>query len=80
MGNIYVKRRSGLLEPFEVPELAIDDAIERNWVRSEDGRLMEPRPPEYLYTSPLWSDAVANWFYGTQVRRFGGYWWGSLNG
>lgn len=33
MDKVYVHRRSGLLEPFEVPELTIDEAITRNWER-----------------------------------------------
>ena len=79
MGSIWVKRgNSGLLEPFEVPELTIDDAIDRNYVRRQGGRLMEAKPEKFLYTSPLWSPAISNWFYSQ--RRFDDYWWGSLNG
>lgn len=77
MERIWVKRgRSGLLEPFEVPELTIDKAIDRNWVRREDGRLMEAKPPMFLHTSPLWSPAISNWFYSS--RRFDSHWWGQV--
>jgi hypothetical protein len=67
---VYVSRaKSRLLVPFEVPELTLDKAIDRGWVRRDDGRLMEPKPPESLKTSPLWSQAVSNWFYGEVVNR-----------
>lgn len=70
---VYVHRpRSGLLMPFDVPEVTIDAAIERGWVRH--GRLMEPKPEEFLYTSPLWSQAVANWFYGQVVPQRPRWW------
>lgn len=48
---IYVSRASGLLEPFTVPEITIDAAIDRGWER--DGRLLLPRPAEFLPTYPL---------------------------
>ena len=65
-------RRGGLLVPFDVPELTIDDAIERGWQRRDDGRLMEPKPDEYLPVYPVdrpWAFAPAripwrdNWHY-----------------
>jgi hypothetical protein len=51
--GVYVKRGSGLLEPFEVPELTLDEAINRGWERH--GRLMEPKHEELLPTYPLWN-------------------------
>ena len=50
---ITVRRHSGLVVPFDVPELTICRAIDRNWQRRKDGRLMEPKPVEYLPTYPL---------------------------
>ena len=50
---VNVARPSGLLVPFTVPDLTIEQAIERNWMRREDGLLMEPKPDEYLLTYPL---------------------------
>lgn len=51
--SVYVTRRSGLLEPFEPPELTMDAAIDRGWERH--GRLLEPKrqEEEYLQTYPL---------------------------
>jgi hypothetical protein len=52
--SVLVARASGLLAPFEVPELTIERAIERNWAMRGDGRLLEPKPKreEYLFTFP----------------------------
>ena len=49
---IYVKHGpAGLLVPFEVPSLALDDTIERGWELA--GPLMRPKPREFLKTSPF---------------------------
>jgi hypothetical protein len=67
--SIYVRRAGReLLEPFKVPELTMDEAIRRGWELNDDDRLMVPkRDEEFLKTSPLWSQAVANWYFGSQV-------------
>jgi hypothetical protein len=60
--SVNVARPSGLLVPFEPPDLTIDKAIERGWMLREDGLLMEPKPDEYLPTYPLvwpWADEHA---------------------
>lgn len=46
------RRGSGLLEPFAVPELSLDEAINRGWERH--GALLEPKSEEYL---PAYPDA-----------------------
>jgi hypothetical protein len=51
--SVLVARSSGLLAPFDPPELTIEQAIERGWERRADGRLMEPKPDEYLPAYPL---------------------------
>lgn len=50
---ITIARPSGIAVPFEVPELTMEQAIDRGWVRREDGRLLEPKPEEYLLTYPV---------------------------
>lgn len=55
--SIYVKRGSGLLEPFTVPELTMDQSISRGW--EVNGLLMEPkREEEFLQTYPMPSWAL----------------------
>lgn len=46
--SVYVHRDSGLLEPFEVPELTMEASIDRSM--EIDGALLVPRQPEYLPT------------------------------
>ena len=53
MCEVTVRRPSGLLVPFDPPELTLDKAIERNWQRRDDGQLLEPKAEEYLPTYPL---------------------------
>jgi hypothetical protein len=56
---IYVSRRSGLLERFDPPELTIDAAIDRGWLPPPPpGRLLAPRPEEFLVTHPPGSEAT----------------------
>lgn len=43
----WVTRRSGLLEPFTVPELTIDEAISRGW--EQRGPLMQPKRDERFF-------------------------------
>ena len=54
MCEVHVTRPSGLLAPFDPPELTIAGAIDRGWEMRADGRLMEPKPEEFLYTSTVW--------------------------
>jgi hypothetical protein len=53
MCKVHVTRPSGILAPFEVPELTMEQAIERNWARRAGGRLLEPRPEERLPAYPM---------------------------
>jgi hypothetical protein len=48
--SVHVARQSGLLVPFEAPELTMEQAIDRGWARRPDGRLLRPKPEEYLPT------------------------------
>lgn len=48
----WTRRRSGLLEQFDPPELTIAAALERgDWRRRASG-LLEPAPLRYLTTDP----------------------------
>lgn len=47
--SILVHRKSGLVEPFDVPELTIEASIDRLCVPGP-GLLLVPREPEYLPT------------------------------
>lgn len=49
--SVYVRRRSGLLEIFDPPELTISAAISRDWEKV--GPILRPRPAEFLPTYPL---------------------------
>lgn len=51
--TVYVRRASGLVEPFDVPQLTVEAAIDRGWHRG--GRLLEPAEPEgpWLVTYPM---------------------------
>ena len=63
---MLIHRRSGLLEPFEPPELTIDAAIDRGW--ELHGRLLEPKAEEYLPTYPVdrpWGFAPARILMGS---------------
>lgn len=56
----WVTRRSGLLEPFTVPELTIDEAISRGWERR--GPLLQPKRDErFLPTLPRWWPSPWDW-------------------
>lgn len=50
---ITVRRASGLAVPFDPPEVTSEAAIERSWEFSCEGRLLLPKRPEYLKTTPL---------------------------
>lgn len=68
--KVWVTRgKSGLLEPFTVPELTIDAAINRGWELVDE--LMEPRPPAYLYTSPPDLRLILNWYWGQRISAAG---------
>lgn len=54
--GILVHRRSGLVEPFDPPELTIEASIDRSTVM--DGLLLVPRQPEYLRTKPGFWEAI----------------------
>jgi hypothetical protein len=58
--SVWIRRASGLAEPFDVPELAIGPSIDRTWIRG-GGRLLEPAEPArpFLTTTP-----------GTQVEAW----------
>jgi len=74
---MLIHRRSGLLEPFEPPELTIDAAIDRGW--ELHGRLLEPKAEEYLQTTPgtpMFMDRLGYWWLGTPDRRWDSGWWG----
>jgi hypothetical protein len=58
------RRGSGLLEPFAVPELTLDEAINRGWERH--GALLEPKPEEYLPAYPM-PDFTSYWRWGQGV-------------
>ena len=49
--SVLVHRASGLLEPFEVPELTIEAAIDRGWQLTSYG-LMRTSEPVYLPVQP----------------------------
>jgi hypothetical protein len=53
MTVVQVARPSGLLAPFEVPELTIEQSIDRGWELSSVLQLMVPKPEEYLLTYPV---------------------------
>lgn len=55
---ITVARPSGVVVPFDVPELDIEHAIDRGWVRRYGGRLLEPKREEYLLTFPTYGPFV----------------------
>jgi hypothetical protein len=62
MTVVQVARPSGLLAPFEVPELTIEQSIDRGWELSSVLQLMVPKPEEYLLTYPVdrpWAFAPA---------------------
>jgi hypothetical protein len=70
-GNIYVKRpKSGLLEPFDVPELTLDAAVERGW--ELHGDLLGPRPLEqaFLTTRPV-AGFTLHWYWGARCLEPG---------
>lgn len=50
--SVLVRRASGLLAPFDVPELTPDAAIDRSWEMR--GALLLPRQPAYLAAYPLY--------------------------
>lgn len=50
--SVLVRRASGLLELFDVPELSIDASIGRSCELGASG-LLVPKQPEYLPTYPL---------------------------
>jgi hypothetical protein len=71
MGKIWIGRPgSGLLEPFEVPDLTMEASISRGW--ELHGDLLEPRAPEreYLTTTPL-PGFTLNWYWGTRCLEPG---------
>jgi len=53
MAEIHVRRASGLLQPFDPPEISVEAAISRSWELQPDGILMAPKEPEFLPTYPL---------------------------
>jgi hypothetical protein len=64
--SVYVTRRSGLLEPFEPPELTMDAAIERGWERH--GALLEPKAEEYLPAYPMPGSGLGSyWWWGQGI-------------
>ena len=51
--TVYVRRASGLVEPYDVPQLTLEAAVDRGWHRG--GRLLEPDVPAggpWLQTEP----------------------------
>lgn len=52
MTGALIRRPSGLLQPFDPPELSIGEAIERGWHLERGASLLLPNPIEYLPTFP----------------------------
>jgi hypothetical protein len=58
---ITVARPSGVVVPFEPPELTMEQAIRRGWEMDDDDVLMVPKREEFLPTYPLPSGLAAAW-------------------
>jgi hypothetical protein len=49
----WVTQPCGLAVQVGLPALTMAGAIGRGWQPREDGRLLEPKPPAFLQTSPF---------------------------